>query len=203
MRALAAGLVITLAAGAASAQGMCMTDSGDVPPCMVGDWIGESNAHDLLDFALSLLPEEVRAAALPPTGMGEFLRIAEDGWYAHMAVPAEAMIQFQADGELTEPLYMVFDTEPATGYFIALADGTLKGCTASGGGGFLTTSGGEHTMGQAIPAEGGITEVPMRYTCGPGTLRLAIELPGDFGTLQIDMARTDVLGESDLLPEHP
>lgn len=204
MRWMIAGVLVVFSGGGAFAQGFCATDTGHVPPCMVGDWFGESNAHELLDFYFSLLPEEVRATVLPPIGTGEFLRITDDGWWAHMAVPAEATLEFRDGGEWSEPLDLRFDLDPTTGFFTALSDGTLKSCVLEGSGGFLTMSGGETTVGQAIPEDGSPgADVPIRWSCGSGGLRIATELPGGMGTLVTEFERVGFFEDLTTLPEHP
>lgn len=187
-------IVVACVASPAATQTMCTVETGLVPPCMVGTWVGSSDMAERMEMMFAGLPENVRAHAMESSGRALFIRIERDGWFVTSTLSAGADITFLTDSGSAGEMEVALRTTGGTGFFTAGSGDTLAFCSTTGGFATVTMDG---SPAPVVP-DGDVSVMPMRQSCSGDELLMFVDLPPPMGTVTYTLDRVP---EADIPPE--
>lgn len=181
-------------AGGAVAQDVCTAPPPEqVDPCIVGFWVGENDAAEVINAQLQrLAPAGVSRNVLPamPAALG--LIVVEGGAYISMPF-AESHVWMDEDEERTTLAMMELVGSAETGYLTA-SSGNMTFCATGDAVAWLDlevtdTVGGSRQINIPINEGTGAGYRPvMSYSCSPFYLQIDIMLPPPINRVQYRLA---------------
>jgi hypothetical protein len=173
-----------------AAQDVCPAPQPfDMPPCMVGAWVGESDMADKMNAMLARVPANMRAQMGGDMGRYLFLAVYADGFFATSPLAGDIDGQLRTEGGRTD-FHIDLVATPGHGWMWAGESGAIGFCTDPHAGMAFTTftsEGSSQVMSSPFAPPSG--DMSFTALCDGDLMLMTSDLPEPIGTVTYEMHR--------------